>query len=116
MTVYGIKNCNTVKKALDWFNDHHVEYEFHDYKARGITEGKLKGWSKQVGWQDLINRKGTTWRQLDEKVRVGITNQTAAIKLMSEKPTVIRRPLIEEDGKVVVLGFEEVVYAEHFAR
>ncbi|HLT72353.1 MAG TPA: ArsC family reductase [Cyclobacteriaceae bacterium] len=115
MTVYGIKNCNTVKKALAWLHDHHVEYEFHDYKAKGITGEKLKGWSKQVGWQELINRKGTTWRQLDEKVKVGVTNQSAAVKLMSEKPTVIRRPLIEEDGKVVFLGFEEEGYNRHFA-
>lgn len=115
MTVYGIKNCNTVKKALVWLNDHRVEYEFHDYKAKGITEAKLKDWSKQVGWQDLINRKGTTWRQLDDKVREGITNQAAAVKLMSQKPTVIRRPLIEDDGKVVFLGFEEAGYHKHFA-
>lgn len=96
-------------------NDHRVEYEFHDYKAKGITEAKLKDWSKQVGWQDLINRKGTTWRQLDDKVREGITNQAAAVKLMSQKPTVIRRPLIEDDGKVVFLGFEEAGYHKHFA-
>ena len=114
MHVYGIKNCNTVKKALDWLNGRRLEYEFHDYKTKGITEARLKGWSRQVGWDDLINRRGTTWRQLDDKVKAGITNQASAIKLMMEKPTVIRRPLIEKDGKVITLGFDEEGYAAHF--
>ena len=114
MIVYGIKNCNTVKKALDFLKTHDVEFEFHDYKTKGITGAKLKEWSRQVGWQGLINRKGTTWRQLDDKVKDSITNQTAAIRLMSEKPSVIRRPLIEEGGKVVVLGFDEADYNRYF--
>jgi len=108
--VYGIKNCNTVKKALDWLNKNDVDFEFHDYKAKGISESKLKGWCKQVGWESLVNRKGTTWRQLDDKTKSGIVDDATAIELMQNKTSVIRRPLIEEGGKVKLLGFDEVAY------
>lgn len=115
MIVYGIKNCNTVKSAVDWLKKHRVEYEFHDYKARGITPARLKSWCSQVGWESLVNRKGTTWRQLEESVKRKITNQTSAIKLMMEKTSVIRRPLIEIDGRVIVVGFDADEYAEKIA-
>lgn len=110
MTVYGIKNCNTVKTALDWLKKNGVDFEFHDYKTKGITEDKLKQWSKQVGWEALVNKRGTTWRQLDETVQSKITNEAAAISLMKEKTSVIKRPLIEKDNKVVALGFDEAQY------
>jgi arsenate reductase len=112
MVVYGIKNCNTVKTALDWLKKKNVAFDFHDYKAKGITEAKLKEWSKQVGWESLVNKRGTTWRQLDEATQARIKNETAAIALMKEKTSVIKRPLIEKDGKVVVLGFDEEEYAK----
>jgi Spx/MgsR family transcriptional regulator len=92
-----------------------VSYDFHDYKKSGITASKLREWSKQVGWEALVNRKGTTWRQLDDKQKEQITNQDAAIKLMIEKPSVIRRPLIEREGKVIALGFDEAEYREVFS-
>lgn len=110
MTVYGIKNCNTVKSALDWLKKNKVEVEFHDYKKSGITAAKLADWSKQVGWESLVNKRGTTWRQLDESVQKKITTEKAAIALMIEKNSVIKRPLIEEKGKVIVLGFDEMEY------
>jgi Spx/MgsR family transcriptional regulator len=110
MIVYGIKNCNTVKSALAWLNKKQIEFEFHDYKSKGITEAKLRGWCKQVGWENLVNKRGTTWRQLDESVQKKITNEKAAISLMLEKTSVIRRPLIERNGKVLVLGFDEDEY------
>jgi arsenate reductase (glutaredoxin) len=110
MTVYGIKNCNTVKSALDWLKDKKVEFEFHDYKTKGITAEKLKGWSKQVGWESLVNKKGTTWRQLDDAIKAKTTTEAAAIALMLEKTSVIKRPLLEENGKVVTLGFDEDQY------
>lgn len=110
MTVYGIKNCNTVKTALDWLKKNGVDFEFHDYKTKGITEDKLKQWSKQVGWEALVNKRGTTWRQLDETVQSKITNEAAAISLMKEKTSVIKRPLIEKNNKVVALGFDEAQY------
>ena len=114
MIVYGIKNCNTVKNALDWLKKKNVEFEFHDYKSKGVTEAKLKSWSKQVGWESLVNKRGTTWRQLEEKVQNKVTNEAAAIALMTEKTSVIKRPLIEQDGKVIVLGFDEDEYTKKF--
>jgi len=114
MTVYGIKNCNTVKKALDWLKENNIEFEFHDYKTKGISESKLKEWSKQVGWESLVNKKGTTWRQLEDKVKDKVTNQTEAISLMKDKTSVIKRPLIEQDGKVLALGFDEQTYSKAF--
>jgi Spx/MgsR family transcriptional regulator len=106
MVIYGIRNCNTVKAALDWLNKHRIDYEFHDYKSKGITEDKLRGWIEQVGWEPLVNRKGTTWRKLAEAERRAITDQSAAVRLMMEKNSVIKRPLLEEQGKVVALGFD----------
>jgi arsenate reductase (glutaredoxin) len=114
MIVYGIKNCNTVKSALDWLKKKNVEFEFHDYKSKGITDAKLKAWSKQVGWESLVNKRGTTWRQLDEAVQKKVTSETAAIALMKEKTSVIKRPLIEDGEKVVALGFEEAKYEKVF--
>lgn len=110
MIVYGIKNCNTVKSALDWLKKHKVEFEFHDYKKLGITKAKLAEWSKQVGWESLVNKRGTTWRQLDEAVQKKVTSEKAAIGLMMEKTSVIKRPLIENKGKVILLGFDEIEY------
>ena len=114
MTVYGIKNCNTVKSALEWLKNHNVEFEFHDYKSKGINEAKLKDWSKQVGWESLVNKRGTTWRQLEEVVQKKITGEAAAINLMKDKTSVIKRPLIERDGKVIALGFDEAAYKKIF--
>jgi arsenate reductase len=110
MTVYGIKNCNTVKSALDWLKKKNVSFEFHDYKTKGINDTKLKEWSKQVGWESLVNKKGTTWRQLDDATKSKVTNEAAAIELMKEKTSVIKRPIIEENGKVITLGFDEETY------
>lgn len=109
-TVYGIKNCNTVKKALDYLNNHKVPFIFHDYKKSGITKKKLTGWAGQIGWEPLINKKGTTWRALDEETKSSITNKSAAFELAIEKTSVIKRPLIELDGKVIALGFDEKTY------
>jgi Spx/MgsR family transcriptional regulator len=108
--VYAIPNCNTVKKALDWLKAHKVAYEFHDYKKKGITATQLTSWSKQIGWEALINKKGATWRQLPKETQESITSQKAAINLMIDKTSIIRRPLIEEDGKILTLGFDENEY------
>jgi arsenate reductase len=114
MTLYGIKNCNTVKAAVDWLKKNNVEFEFHDYKAKGISESKLKEWSSQVGWESLVNKRGTTWRQLDPSVQAKVTNEKQAIALMLEKTSVIKRPLIEKASKVIALGFDEADYATKF--
>jgi Spx/MgsR family transcriptional regulator len=108
--VYAIPNCNTVKKALDWLKKNKIAYEFHDYKKNGITTTILTNWCKQVGWEALLNKKGATWRQLTPDIQASITTQKAAIALMIEKTSIIKRPLIEEDGKILVLGFEETEY------
>jgi arsenate reductase (glutaredoxin) len=112
--VYGIKNCDTVKKALTWLDKHKVDYEFHDYKSKGISESKLKAWAKQVGWETLVNRKGMTWRQLDEDVKATVTSASGAIALMKEKTSVIKRPLVELNDAVVTVGFVEEDYKKHF--
>ena len=108
--VYAIPNCNTVKKALDWLKANKINYTFHDYKKLGVSNTQLNNWSKQVGWEALINKKGTTWKMLGPEVQATITNQKAAIALMAEKTSVIRRPLIEKEGKVITLGFDETEY------
>lgn len=115
-TVYGIPNCNTVKKALDWLNKEGIAYEFHDYKKKGITAGKLQSWAKQTGWEALVNKKGTTWRQLDAAAQAAVNSEAAAIELMQEKTSVIKRPLIEKKDKIVALGFDETHYQEAFQK
>jgi arsenate reductase (glutaredoxin) len=115
MIIYGIKNCNTVKSALDWLKKNKLEFEFHDYKAKGITDEKLKEWSRQVGWESLVNKRGTTWRQLDGRVQASVKDEASAMKLMKEKTSVIKRPLIERNGKVLALGFDEAEYTSKLA-
>ncbi len=114
MILYGIKNCNTVKSAIDWLKKNKVDFQFHDYKKESITAAKLKEWSKQVGWESLVNKRGTTWRQLDEDIQLKIKNEASAIALMLEKTSVIKRPLIEDGDKVVALGFDEEDYRKKF--
>lgn len=109
-TVYGIPNCNTVKKAIDWLKDNHVSYEFHDYKKKGITGEELKKWCQQVGWETLLNKKGTTWRALDEATQASVSGEAGAIALMKDKTSIIKRPVITKDNKVLVVGFDEAVY------
>ena len=111
MIVYGIKNCNTVKKALTWLDGHGVAYEFHDYKKKGISAEALQRWSRQVGWESLLNRKGLTWKQLPEAERAKVKTERDAIQLMMDKTSSIKRPIIEVEGKVLVLGFDEAAYA-----
>lgn len=112
--VYAIPNCNTVKKALDWLKANKISYSFHDYKKLGINNAALTNWSKQVGWEALINKKGTTWKLLGPATQATITNQKAAIALMAEKTSVIRRPLIEKEGQIIALGFDEAEYNKAF--
>ena len=110
LKVYAIPNCNTVKKAIDWLKANKVTYEFHDYKKSGITSAILTNWCKQVGWEALVNKKGATWRLLTPEVQASITSQKAAIALMIEKTSIIKRPILEIDNKIIVLGFDEADY------
>ena len=116
MIVYGIKNCNTVKSALDWLKENKIEFDFHDYKTKGVSESQLQNWVKQVGWESLVNKRGTTWRQLDPAVQEKVTSASSAVSLMKDKTSVIKRPLIEDDGKVIALGFDEEHYRKTFKR
>lgn len=107
MKIYGIPNCNTVKKTLDWFKQHQIDYEFHDFKKLGITEAKLEEWAAQLGWEALINKKGTTWRALDMDLQQSIHSKANAFRLMQEKTSVIKRPVVETASGKIILGFDE---------
>lgn len=111
MKLYGIPNCNTVKKARAWLSEQGQTVEFHDFKKQGISDTLLQNWVKQVGWEKLVNRQGTTWRQLPDDIKNSIDNEAAAIQLMLEKSSVIKRPVVEKNGRISV-GFSETAYAE----
>jgi Spx/MgsR family transcriptional regulator len=112
-TIYGIRNCDTMKKAFTWLDDHGVRYAFHDYKTAGIAISHLGKWSKQVGWEVLLNMRGTTWRRLAPEQRENV-DESKALKLMSEHPGLIRRPVLE-NGKELLVGFVPERYAAAFA-
>lgn len=114
MVLYGIKNCNTVKNAMNWLSANKVVYTFHDYKTKGISYDKLRLWCGQVGWEELVNKRGTTWKQLSDEEKSQVVNAEEAIKLMMSKTSVIKRPLIEREGKVLALGFDEHAYSQAF--
>lgn len=115
MKIYGITNCDSVKKARRWLKEHEIEIEFHDFKKSAPTEELLRSWLKQLSWEKLVNRQGTTWRQLPEETRLSITDEVTAIRLMLEKPSMIKRPVLEKDGKIH-LGFDEAAYQSLFER
>jgi arsenate reductase len=107
MKIYGIPNCNTVKKTLDWFRLHEIDFEFHDFKKLGIDRLKLEEWSGHLGWEALLNKRGTTWKLLSPEIQNSITSKESAFKLMQEKVSVIKRPVIETGHDSVLLGFNE---------
>jgi arsenate reductase len=109
ITIYGIKNCDTMKKARGWLDGHDVDYAFHDYKAAGIDRKRLEGWAKKVGWETLLNRAGTTFRKLSDADKDGI-DAAKAIALMLAEPSMIKRPVLDlGDGKLLV-GFKADAY------
>jgi len=112
-TLYGIPNCDTMKKARRWLDEAGVSYDFHDYKKHGIDAATLKGWCKQVGWEVLLNRRGTTWRRLSATQKQDV-NEARAIALMVEFPAMIKRPVLDVDGRIEV-GFSAEKYAHLFA-
>ncbi len=112
VTIYGIPNCDTMKKARTWLDSHKVEYAFHDYKKQGIDKARLEGWIKQAGWEPLLNRAGTTFKKLPDADKDGLTEKKA-IALMLAQPSMIKRPVLELKGKVVV-GFRPDEYAKLF--
>jgi Spx/MgsR family transcriptional regulator len=109
MKVYGITNCNTVKKALDWLKANNIAYEFHDFKKLGISDEKLNEWDKKAGYEKFLNKQGLTWKQLDPQVREGIKTNSDALKLLQQKTSMIKRPVIEKDD-FLFFGFDEGIY------
>jgi arsenate reductase len=112
VTIYGIKNCDTMKKARAWLDGRGVAYEFHDYKSAGVGRGLLEGWAREVGWETLLNRAGTTFRALPAGDKDGLTEKKA-IALMMAQPSMIKRPVLDVGGKLLV-GFKPDHYAEAF--
>ena len=106
--IYGIKSCDTMKKARTWLESHGVKYEFHDYKAAGIDAATLARWSKQAGWQTLLNRSGTTFRKLPDAQKADL-DERKALELMRAQPSMIKRPVLEMGTRIVV-GFKPEVY------
>ena len=110
LILYGIPNCNTVKKARDWLANNGVAIEFVDFKKQGVSVELLENWLRQFPHEKLINRAGLTWRGLDDAIKLSIVNNTAAIALMQTKTSVIKRPVLEKNGKILSLGFDEATY------
>lgn len=114
LTLYGIKNCDTVKKARAWLEAHKVAYDFHDYKTAGIDKARLQKWVDEAGWEVLLNRAGTTFRKLSDADKANLT-QAKAVKLMLDQPSMIKRPVVEGAGKLIV-GFKPELFEKSLKR
>ncbi|MCB8747507.1 ArsC family reductase [Rhodoferax sp. U2-2l] len=111
VTVFGIPNCDTVKKARTWLAEQALEVTFHDFKKQGVPADLLPGWLAAVGWPTLVNRKGTTWRKLDEPTRLAVMDDASATALMLAQPSVIKRPVVVWGDGTVTVGFDAEVFA-----
>src|SRR4029079_19698324 len=109
VTIYGIKNCDTLKNARAWLAKHGIDYAFHDYKTAGIDRAQLERWAKKVGWETLLNRAGTTFKKLPDKDKDGIT-RASALTLMLKQPSMIKRPVLEAGGGKLLVGFKPEQY------
>jgi arsenate reductase len=112
-TLYGIPNCDTVKKARTWLAEHGHEVAFHDFKKQGLARDTVVGWLDQVDWELLVNRKGTTWRKLPEERRAQVVDKASALELMLENPSVVKRPVLQGAGPLSV-GFSDTQYSAMF--
>lgn len=115
ITLYGIPNCDTVKQARSWLAARDVGYTFHDLKKQGVPPDALAGWVAAVGWETLVNRKGTTWRQLDSAVRESVVDAASAQRELREHPSLVKRPVVEWPGGVSV-GFDDAVFNARLSR
>ena len=113
-TIYGIKNCDTMKKARAWLDKQGVAYDFHDYKTAGIERDRLERWSKKVGWETLLNRAGTTFKKLPDRDKQGLTEKKAVV-LMLAQPSMIKRPVLDLGGGKLLVGFKPELYNESVA-
>lgn len=111
-TVYGIPNCDTVKKARAWLTGQGVDYQFHDFKKQGVPAERLPGWIEASGWEKLVNRQGTTWRKLDAATQAAVQDAASAMALMVAQPSVIKRPVVEWASGVTTVGFDAVRWSE----
>ena len=111
-TLYGIRNCDTIRKARRWLDDNDVSYTFHDVRADGLNEKTLQAWEQELGWEQLLNRRGSTWRKLPNNVRESI-DRTSALQVMLEHPAIIRRPVLAVDGLLHV-GFSADAWGDIF--
>jgi len=111
--VYGIRNCDTMKKARQWLDDHAIAYSFHDYKISGIDRESLQRWCDEMGWETVLNRSGTTFRKLPEEARANL-DRSKAIELMLAQPSMIKRPVLEAGGRLLI-GFKPDLYDRFFA-
>ena len=111
ITIYGIKNCDTMKKARTWLDKQGVEYAFHDYKTAGIDRDRLERWSKKAGWETLLNRAGTTFKKLPDKDKTAL-DEKKAIALMLAQPSMIKRPVLDLGGGKLLVGFKPELYGE----
>jgi arsenate reductase len=114
ITIYGIKNCDTMKKARAWLDQQGVDYDFHDYKVAGIDRERLQRWEKKVGWETLLNRSGTTFRKLPDQDKQ-VNDAKQAIALMLAQPSMIKRPVLELGGGKLLVGFKPELYSEALA-
>jgi arsenate reductase len=110
--VYGIRNCDTMKKAFAWLEEHKVDYDFHDYKKEGISAGKLQAWAARGGWEKLANTRGPTWRNIPDARKAGLT-EARALALLQQYPSAIRRPIVEQGAKLLV-GFDPAEFDAAF--
>ncbi len=115
VTIYGIPNCNTMKKARAWLAEHGIDATFHDYKKEGIDKTRIEHWCKEAGWETVLNRAGTTFRKLSDGDKQGL-DQKKAIALMLDQPSLIKRPVLDIGGKTLLIGFKPESYAAAFAR
>lgn len=113
ITLYGISNCDTIKKARQWLEAHGIDYRFHDYRKAGVDGDQLAAWADELGWENLLNRRGTTWRQLPDAEREGV-DRDRALRLMAAHPAMIKRPVLDL-GERRALGFKEADYQRYFA-
>jgi len=109
-TLYGISNCNTVKKAKDWLEANHIEYQFHDYRKQGLTADLLDSFEAALGWEKLLNKQSTSWRKLNDEQKSNVSKQTA-LQYMLETPTLIKRPVLDT-GEKMIIGFKVENYQE----
>ncbi|MCK3658680.1 arsenate reductase [Pasteurellaceae bacterium Pebbles2] len=114
ITVYGIKNCDTVKKALKWLVENQIEHRLHDYRVDGLNPDFLAQAESQFGWEALVNKRSTTWRNLDENVKKSLDKSTA-LRVLAEQPTLIKRPIILQDG-IALIGFDLAQYENSFKK